>query len=395
MSSERILALIPARGGSKGIPRKNVKPFAGRPLIEHTIEDALASASVTRTAVSTDDDEIAEVSRAAGADVIRRPDEFATDEASSESALRHALEHLREEENYQPDLVVFLQCTSPIRTGDDIDAAVDLIEETGADSLVSAVEWEGFTWRRGSNAQADPVNYDPGNRPRRQDRERTYVENGSIYVFRPEVLLEEGHRLGGETVLFEMGYWSSFEIDEPEDFELCELLYQRFHRPETGLPEEVGGLVLDFDGVFTDNRVLVFEDGTEAVHANRGDGKGLELLRRREIPVLVLSSEENPVVKARCEKLGLDHLHDLDDKVTPLRSWAKENALDSEDIIYVGNDVNDLDAMRAVGCGAAVSDAHPHVLDEADLRLESRGGHGAIREICDLIIAKNDLEELS
>lgn len=217
------LAIIPARGGSKGVTRKNVRPLAGRPLLVHTIEQALAAERVGRVIVSTDDAEIERVAEAHGAEVIERPAELADDDAPSESALVHVLDQLAEREGYRPELVVFLQCTSPIRDAADIDRAICQLLEEGADSLLSAVPFHGFTWRRGSTG-AEPLNYDHRQRPRRQDRKGEYLENGSIYVFKRSILRRHGNRLGGKIALYEMDPASAVDIDRLEDFDICEAL---------------------------------------------------------------------------------------------------------------------------------------------------------------------------
>jgi len=154
------------------------------------------------------------------------------------------------------------------------------------------------------------------------------------------------------------------------------------------LPNSVAAVVFDFDGVFTDNRVIVFDDGHEAVICNRGDGLGLEMLRDAGVRLWVLSKERNPVVARRTEKLGLDCLHAVDDKPSALRSWADDNGVDLQCTIYVGNDVNDVGCMQLVGFAACPSDAHDRARAVADLVLSRAGGHGAVRELCDLLLAR-------
>jgi CMP-N,N'-diacetyllegionaminic acid synthase len=219
-----VCALIPARGGSKGIPRKNLRPFAGRPLLVHTIEAARRAPAVGAVVVSTDDPEIESVAREHGADVVRRPAEISGDTATSESALLHALDVLRDQEDYEPDLVAFLQATSPLRRPADVQGAIELLVHERADSLFSAFRVPGFVWRV-SGGTPRPVNYDPAARPRRQEMtEHVVIENGSIYVFKPAVLRESGSRLGGKVVAYLMDVLDSFEVDEPDDWGLVERL---------------------------------------------------------------------------------------------------------------------------------------------------------------------------
>jgi N-acylneuraminate cytidylyltransferase len=178
------------------------------------------------------------------------------------------------------------------------------------------------------------------------------------------------------------------EIDDPADFTRAEqLLAERGPAPPAGLPTPLGALVLDFDGVFTDNAVMVAQDGTESVRCDRGDGLGLEMLRRSKLPILVLSKERNPVVQARCAKLGLTCLNGVDDKLPALTRWLGERNIPLAQAVYVGNDVNDLDCLRAVGFGVVPADAYSAAQAAAKLVLSRPGGHGAIRELAELIHA--------
>lgn len=381
-----ILAIIPARGGSQGIPCKNIKPVAGKPLLAYTIEHALASKQVTRIIVSTDSDDIQQVAGEYGADVVPRPAELSGNEASSESALIHAIDYLAEHEGYQPDLIVFLQATSPIRGPGDIDNAISKLREDNADSLLSVTETHRFLWRQ-QDQQAQPVNYDFANRPRRQDKPQEYQENGSIYVFKPWVLRELGNRLGGKVTLYEMDYWSSFEIDTLEDLALVEWIMIH-HRKRPLLPIKPAMVVFDFDGVFTDNRAITFGDGTEAVVVNRSDGYGISLMHKAGISMVVLSSEKNPVLLARTGKLNLPTYHGIDDKLSQLKTLLYEHGIDPSDVLYVGNDLNDRECMTYVGCSVAPADAHDEIKAVATLVLSSKGGNGAVRELCDLILSE-------
>ena len=226
VSSRRVCAIIPARGGSKGIPLKNLQPIAGKPLLVHSIEAATQAPGVDRVFVSTDHNLIGDLATEHGAEVVVRPADISGDTASSESALTHTLDHLAASEGYQPDLVVFLQATSPLRAPHDVQAAVDRLVAEDADSLFSACLASHFVWQRTAEL-VRPLNYDPVHRPRRQDIvEETLIENGSIYVFKPWVLRELGSRLGGKIAVHIMPQTDSFEIDEPGDLETLECLAQ-------------------------------------------------------------------------------------------------------------------------------------------------------------------------
>ena len=384
----KILALIPARGGSKGIPGKNLAPVGGKPLLVHSLEQARATSVIDKVVVSTDDDDIARCAVEHGAEVVRRPAELASDEAASETALTHALDELKASQGYEPDLVVFLQATSPLRASDDIAKAIQELDRQDADSLFSACVVHGFVWRR-QGEQLESLTYDSRNRPRRQDIGEDLLENGSIYIFKPRVLRRHGNRLGGKIAVYPMDPLHSFQIDEPADLVLHERLLA-LSGVEREVPDlsQIRLLVLDFDGVLTDNRVIVHQDGSEAVTCDRGDGLGIERLRAAgRVEVVVLSKETNPVVAARCRKLKVPCAHGHDDKLPQLEVMAAERGLDASRVAYVGNDVNDLEAMAWCGVAIAVADAYPPVLAAADLVTHWPGGHGAVREVCDLLLA--------
>lgn len=220
-----IVCIIPARGGSKGIPRKNAKFIAGIPLIAHSIVHAMQSHLITHVYVSTDDPEIASISQQYGAKIILRPVEISGDNASSESALQHALESI-EKLGVSPQLVVFLQCTSPLRHTNDIDCAIQQLHDEKADSLLSVSPSHRFLWEK-SGESIRSVNYDYTDRKRRQDLPSQFLENGSIYIFKPWVLKNLNNRLGGKITLYCMGDEDSFEIDSQLDFELVEFLLAR------------------------------------------------------------------------------------------------------------------------------------------------------------------------
>lgn len=383
-----ILAVIPARGGSKSIPAKNIRIVAGKPLLAHSIDAARSTAAITRVVVSTDDPEIGRVAREYGAGVVWRPPEISGDAASSEAALLHVLTRLRDEEGYTPNLVVFLQATSPLRHPDDIQNAIEILRNEDADSLFSGCTAHGFIWRR-QGRDLVSFTYDYRARPRRQDAPEDVVENGSIYVFKPWVLEQLGNRLGGKIAVHRMKIHDSFQIDEPEDLDLMEVLFAFRHATRT-VPDlrNIRLVAIDFDGVMTDNRVLTDQEGREAVWANRSDGWGVARLKEAGVHVIVISTERNPVVAARCRKLDIECLHGCADKLTAMQEVARQRALTVSEIAYIGNDANDLGCLQWVGAAFAVADAIPTVRAIAHYVTRAAGGYGAVREVCELILAQ-------
>lgn len=218
--ARKTLAVIAARGGSKGIPHKNLLDLCGKPLIAWTVEQARAARGVDVVAVSSDSDDILAAAEAAGALGVRRPDDISGDLASSESAWLHALD-ATDQRMGRFERVVALQATSPIREPGDIENALATFDRDHLDSLLSVCEVEDyFNWRIGASGP-EPINYDYHNRRMRQQIEKRYLENGSFYVLIPSLLREQNNRLGGKIGFHVMERHKMFQIDRPEDVKLC------------------------------------------------------------------------------------------------------------------------------------------------------------------------------
>jgi CMP-N,N'-diacetyllegionaminic acid synthase len=224
------IAVIPARGGSKAVPGKNLRIIKGSPLIAHTIRSARRSGLIDKIVVSSDDDEILAVSRANGAIAIKRPEELATDEAPTEPALEHTVKTL-EDQGDEIRLVILLQCTSPLRDEHDIVDALIQMESTNADSLLSVCSTHAFFWTKDILTGEAIAQYDYKNRPRRQDLtldDKVYRENGAIYITKRDILMSQHNRLGGKITLYVMPEHLSMEIDSEFDLWLAEeLMTQR------------------------------------------------------------------------------------------------------------------------------------------------------------------------
>jgi len=216
------VAIIPARGGSKGLKEKNIYPVAGKPLLAWTIQQALASTSIDKVFVSTDSFIISGIAREYGAEVIERPAKLAGDKSSSESAISHALEVIELEYEMPVSTVVFLQATSPLRKPGDIDAAVEVFRREGADSLISVTKADDLTLWESREGKWASVNFDYRNRGMRQDRPTQFIENGSIYIFTPKTLATFGNRIGEKLSTYQMEFWQTWEIDTLEEIDLIE-----------------------------------------------------------------------------------------------------------------------------------------------------------------------------
>lgn len=427
-ASDRVVAVIPARAGSVGVPGKNLREVGGVPLVARAVASALAAQSVDRVLVSTDGAEIAEVASAAGAEVVIRPAALSTGTASSESAVTHALDVLADS-GVTPEVVVFLQATSPFTRSEDIDEAVSRVRSGERDVVFAAVETHAFLWSLDADGDAQGVNHDPSFRPMRQDREPQYQETGAFYAMNAEGFRRTGYRFFGRVGVAVIP--DAIDIDTEDDLAFADALAGARARAYARVTASVGGpiparaqdggatwnadafddltagsgldaeldaqasvhglavveaVVTDFDGVHTDDRVQVDQNGVESVTVNRRDGLGVRLLRESGVPVLILSTEKNPVVGARAAKLGVEVLQGIDDKATALAAWAAQTGIPLERVAYLGNDVNDLGALGVVGWPFAVADAHPQAIAASRRVLASPGGAGAVRELAELIL---------
>ncbi len=353
-STERteVLGVVQARGGSKSIPRKNLRRLAGHPLIAYSIAAGRQARRVTRLIVSTDDPEIASVSRSYGAEVpFLRPSSLAQDESPDLPLFQHALSWLRDHEGYRPDVVVQLRPTSPLRPPGLLDQAIDALCGAPDVDSVRAVTPAGQNpykmWSRGDEGRLEPLLRtehlrEPYNMPR-QALPPVFWQTGHVDVFRPETIEVHDSLTGTRVmpVIVDRAY--CVDVDVELDWAYAEWLLTQgkvdvvVPRQETAVsrpprrawPDRVRLLALDFDGVLTDNRVWVFDDGTEAVACNRSDGLGLERLRERGIEVIVISKETSPVVAARCRKLGVRCWQGADDKEGLLRDLAAREGIES------------------------------------------------------------------
>lgn len=413
----RVLAVIPARGGSKGVPAKNLAEVGGVPLVARAVHACRSARLVTDVVVSTDDPAIGEAARAAGADVVLRPAAIAGDTATSEAAVLHALDRHEELHDATIDVVLLVQCTSPFLTREDIDGVAGAVVEHGADTAVTVAPFHGFLWRADAAAAADErtaepvlsragtgtsvsapstdggygVNHDKAYRPRRQDRPQDLLETGAAYAMDAAGFRTHRHRFFGRTEPVRTDPARVLEIDDPHDLARARALAPLLDHAAPAPAAPAGGpaptradidaVVLDFDGTQTDDKVLIDSDGREFVTVHRGDGLGIAALRDAGLPLLILSTEQNPVVAARARKLRIPVLHGIDRKDLALKQWCEEQGIAPDRVLYVGNDVNDLPCFGLAGWPVAVGSAHGVVRGAARAVTSAAGGHGAIREI--------------
>ncbi|MEV0979290.1 acylneuraminate cytidylyltransferase [Streptomyces sp. NPDC049915] len=393
--ARRVLAVIPARGGSKGVPAKNLAPVGGVPLVARAVRECRAARLVTDVVVSTDDQAIAAAAREAGAEVVLRPAAIAGDTATSEAAVLHALDAYETLHGTPVDVVLLVQCTSPFLVREDVDGVAAAIVEQGADTAVTVAPFHGFLWRDDTSQEPDGgygVNHDKSFRPRRQDRPQDLLETGAAYAMDAAGFRTHRHRFFGRTELVRTDPARVLEIDDPHDLARARALAPLLDAARPGsladVPpptrpayDDIDAVVLDFDGTQTDDRVLIDSEGRELVSVHRGDGLGIAALRDSGLKMLILSTERNPVVAARARKLKLPVLHGIDRKDLALKQWCEEAGIAPERVLYVGNDVNDLPCFALVGWPVAVASAHAVVRGAARAVTTVPGGDGAVREI--------------
>ncbi len=349
-----------------------------------TVQTAVLSRHVSDVYVSTEDVEIAETARRYGAKIIWRPSELASDTASSEDVLLHVLDTLGHEGSL-PAKIVFLQCTSPFTTPEAIDLVISALDDPSFAMSFSVAEDHSFLWGIGSLGEGYGINHDHARlRQRRQDMVKQFRENGAIYVMRTAAFLEQRNRFCGfaKPVYVE---FSSLEIDNYEDLIIANAMCA--FRTERSRPfAYIAALVMDFDGVHTDDKVHVNQNGEESVVCSRSDGMGVEILRDAGIKMLILSKETNPVVAVRAEKLKIPVLQCCENKKDALAAWLREQGIEAHNVAYIGNDVNDLGCVGFVGWSCCPSDAHQVVRHTVDYVAAHAGGDGAIREIAEFLI---------
>ncbi len=379
----KVISIIPARGGSKGIAKKNTYNLRGIPLIAYTIKASLESGCIDRTIVSTDDEKIAELSRRYGAEVIMRPSELAQDESPTEPVISHILDVL-EEESCLPETIFLLQPTSPLRDSNNIAGACKQYIDEGADSLLSVAPSHEFLWKEGDNG-AVSINYDYANRPRRQDMTQ-YGENGAIYIFGREGFLKNQNRLFGKIAIYKMEVSRAIQIDDPIDMIVVKAKLDQDAQLAGTDFSKIKLLFTDVDGVLTDAGIYYGQGGVRMKRFNLQDGMGVERLRDVGIETVVITREDSAIVKERCKKLKIKEAHvGIWEKLPLIKAIAERLGVPLEHACYLGDDVNDLEAMRAVGIPVAVSNARPEIKNIARYVTSASGGDGAFREVSDLI----------
>jgi YrbI family 3-deoxy-D-manno-octulosonate 8-phosphate phosphatase len=399
----KAVAIVPARGGSRSLSRKNARLLLGHPLLAWSVAAARQAREVGRVIVSTDDAELREIALHYGAEApFLRPPALAQDATPDLPVFEHALRWLAEHEGACPELVVQLRPTSPLRPPGLVDRGVRALRaDPGAHSLravVPSTQNPYKTWRiEGDRLRplfaAEPLP-EPYNQPR-QLLPATFWQTGHLDVARTAAMRERRSLTGSAVVPLLVDPAYAVDIDGIEQWEEAEELLSSGRlscvTPDGAVPASpwaaVRMIVFDFDGVFTDNRVTVAADGTESVVCHRADGAGIAELREAGIAAAVLSAETSGVVAARCRKLALPFVQGVRDKGPAFAALVAQHGFRPQEVAYVGNDRADLPCFERAGLAVAVADALPEVRRAAHVVLSMAGGQGAVREACDALLA--------
>lgn len=403
-----VLALIPARGGSKGLVRKNLRLLGGHPLVAWSVAAGRQARLVTRTLCSTDDPEIAEAARRYGAEVpFLRPAELAQDLTLDLPVFQHALEWLDTHERWVPDLVVQLRPTSPIRPAGLVDQSIELLLADPGASGVRAVCPAPCNphkmWRLPGSPGAG-VTYmtplldvpgipEPYNAPR-QALPPVWWQIGTVDTVRAPVI-RAGSMSGSRLLPLRLDPDLAIDIDGEEGLRQAEAALARLPCVHPGpLPDwrRIRLLVLDVDGTLTPGTMYFDGEGEALKRFHTHDGKGIALVRERGVHVAIVTQESTPFAAARARKLKLEEVHlGVTDKVACVQAIAARLGLGFDQVACVGDDVGDVPLLQAVrtagGIGCAVADARPEARAAAVFVTPNRGGTGAVRDVCDRLVA--------
>ena len=384
-----IIAFIPVRGGSKSIPLKNIKPFCGKPLVCWNIEALENCSVVDEIIVATDSDNIESVVTSRSykkTKVYRRSAENACDTASTESAM---LEYIHYAQLSGDDIFMLVQATSPLTETLHFTEAINMYNKGEYDSILTCVRNYRFFW----NEDGTSMNYDYRNRPRRQNFSGMLMENGAFYINKVKNILESGNRLSGHIGIYEMPEYTATEIDEPDDWMVLENLMRKHVMSK--MQEKKGSVKLflcDVDGTLTDGGMYYSENGDEQNKFNTRDGMGFQLLHKSGIKTGIITSEITKIVENRAKKLKVDFLYQGKrdgGKLAVAKEICERLGITLDEVSYIGDDVNCVELLDAVGMKACPIDACEEVKAIAGIRvMKKRGGDGCVREWVEMLLKK-------
>lgn len=383
-----VIAFIPVRGGSKSIPLKNIKPFCGKPLVCWNIEALEQCPGVDEIIVATDSDKIEEV--VTNQDykktrVYHRSAENACDTASTESVM---LEYIHYAQLPKEDIFMLVQATSPLTESVHFKGALEMYGKGEYDSILTCVHNYRFFW----NADGTSMNYDYRNRPRRQNFDGMLMENGAFYINKVGNILESGNRLSGHIGIYEMPEYTAMEIDEPDDWIVLENLMRKYVFSKREQEKKWIKLFLcDVDGTLTDGGMYYSECGDELKKFNTRDGMGFQLLREAGIKTGIITSENTKIMANRAKKLKVDFLCQGKrdgGKLAAAKEIYSQMGITLDEVAYMGDDINCVELLKAVGVKACPADACKEVKAISGIHvMTKKGGEGCVREFINHILS--------
>lgn len=384
-----VIAFIPVRGGSKSIPLKNIKSFCGKPLVCWNIEALENCPEVDEIIVATDSDKIEETVKSQSykkTKIYRRSAENACDTASTESVI---LEYIRYAQLPADDIFMLVQATSPLTETVHFTEALDMYSKGEYDSILTCVRNYRFFW----NEDGTSMNYDYKNRPRRQNFSGMQMENGAFYINKVENILKFGNRLSGHIGIYEMPEYTATEIDEPDDWIVLEnLMRKHILSKQKKERKQIKLFLCDVDGTLTDGGMYYSENGDELKKFNTRDGMGFQLLREAGIKTGIITSEDTKIVENRAKKLKVDFLYQGKrdgGKLAVTKEICGRLGITLAEVAYIGDDVNCVKLLDAVGVKACPADACEEVKAIANIHvMDKKGGNGCVREFINIIIDK-------
>ena len=381
-----VIAFIPVRGGSKSIPLKNIKPFCGKPLVCWNIEALEQCRPIDRIIVATDSAEIENVVREhhySKIEIYRRLPENASDTASTESVM---LEYIATKKLSEETVFILVQATSPLTQTEHFIGAMDLYESGAYDSILTCVRNKRFFW----NADGTSLNYDYHKRPRRQEFDGMFMENGAFYINTVGNILRDKNRLSGKIGIYEMPEYTSIEIDEPDDWTILEQLMTRHVLSKRLTPKKIKLFLSDVDGVLTDGGMYYSDKGDELKKFNTRDGMAFQMLREAGIKTGIITSEETTIVENRARKLKIDYLCQGKrdgGKLAAAVEICQKDGISLDEVAYIGDDINCYELLSAVGVAACPSDAADKVKKiPSIIVLNKKGGDGCVREMVENLL---------
>lgn len=385
----KIIAFIPVRGGSKSIPLKNIKPFCGKPLVCWNIEALEDCPEVEEVIVATDSDDIWETVEKQNYKktiLYRRLAENACDTASTESVM---LEYIHNANLSEDNIFMLVQATSPLTESIHFSEALQMYATGEYDSIITCVRNFRFFW----NENGSSLNYDYMNRPRRQNFKGMLMENGAFYINTVKNILDNGNRLGGKIGIYEMPEYTATEIDEPDDWIILENLMRKHVLSDVNsVNPEIKLFLSDIDGTLTDGGMYYSENGDELKKFNTRDGMGMTMLRERGIKVGVITSENRVLNQRRADKLKLDFFYQGQrngGKLAVAKEICDKLGITLQNVAYIGDDVNCIEILSAVGMAACPADADIRVKAIPNIHVMTRkGGEGCVREFCETLLVQ-------